>query len=170
MGNDSFSQCRRGELKHDTYRNAGTANTLLYLSGRCHCGHLAHGTDLPTIGVFTVARANDHSAAQKPDPAMIRRTGEMAAFPGVSSRHRLDTAKRASPRGAMSARTSRPRELSPFALCSPNSKTSASHGSGRRHWRLPASRASHRGLLPHRECVCPRSSARQSWRRPCRQR
>ena len=48
--------------------------------------------------------------------------------------------------------------------------TWVSHGSGRRHWRLPASTASHRGLVPHRGCVCPHSSARRSWRRPCRQR
>ena len=43
-------------------------------------------------------------------------------------------------------------------------------GSGRLGLRLPASRASHQGLLPRRGCGGPRSSARRAWRRRGRQR
>ena len=45
------------------------------------------------------------------------------------------------------------------------SPTWVSHGSGRQDWRLPASTANHRGLAPHRGCVCRFPSARRSWLR-----
>jgi hypothetical protein len=48
--------------------------------------------------------------------------------------------------------------------------TWVSHGSARRDWRLPASTASHRGLLPHRGCGDPLPIARRFWRRHGRRR
>jgi hypothetical protein len=59
-----------------------------------------------------------------------------------------------------------------FCSASPRCEaiTSASHGSGRRDWRLPASTASHRGLLRHREYGGRHPSAPRLWRRRGRQR
>ena len=48
--------------------------------------------------------------------------------------------------------------------------TWVSHGSARRDWRLPASTASHRGLLPYRGCGGPPPNAGRPWRRRVRQR
>src|SRR5262245_4072884 len=53
---------------------------------------------------------------------------------------------------------------SPFA--SREAVTWVSHGSRHRHSRLPASRESHRELLPHHGYVSRRSNARRFWRRP----